>query len=174
MIVTLTVNGEERRVDVPPAATLVELLRERLGLSGTKVGCGHGECGACTVILDGEPVNSCLVFAAQCEGRSVVTIEGLERDGALSRIQEAFAEAGAVQCGYCTPGMIMSAHALLSSNPRPTRSEIEEAVSGNLCRCTGYVKIVDAIALAASRGGAEDESERMSSAGATDRASAEG
>jgi carbon-monoxide dehydrogenase small subunit len=129
----------------------VELLREHLGLTGTKVGCGHGECGACTVLLDGEPVNSCLVFAAQCEGRDVLTIEGLSKDGTLDRIQDAFVEAGAVQCGYCTPGMIMSAYALLASNPTPSRAEIEEAVSGNLCRCTGYVKIVDAVELAASK-----------------------
>jgi carbon-monoxide dehydrogenase small subunit len=151
MRVTLTVNGETRRADVPPAATLVELLRDHLGLTGTKVGCGHGECGACTVLLDGEPVNSCLVFAAQCERSEVLTVEGLSKDGRLSRIQNAFVEAGAVQCGYCTPGMIMSAYALLASNPSPSREEIEEAVSGNLCRCTGYVKIVDAVELAASR-----------------------
>jgi carbon-monoxide dehydrogenase small subunit len=151
MLVTLTVNGEPRQADVPSAVTLVELLREHLGLSGTKVGCGHGECGACTVILDGEPVNSCLVFAAQCNGREVTTIEGLRRDGALDPIQNAFVEAGAVQCGYCTPGMIMSAAALLASNATPTRDEIEEAISGNLCRCTGYVKIVDAVQLAAEQ-----------------------
>ena len=149
MLVGLTVNGEQREVDVPSAATLVELLREHLGLTGTKVGCGHGECGACTVLLDGEAVNSCLVFAAQCAGRKVTTIEALRKNGALDRIQNAFIEAGAVQCGFCTPGMIMSAAALLSSNPRPSRGEIEEAISGNLCRCTGYVKIVDAVQLAA-------------------------
>jgi carbon-monoxide dehydrogenase small subunit len=148
--VSLVVNGVRREADVPPAATLVELLREHLGLTGTKVGCGHGECGACTVLLDGEPVNSCLVFAAQCEGREVTTIEGLSRDGELDRIQRAFVETGAVQCGYCTPGMIVSAAALLAENPTPTREEVEEALSGNLCRCTGYVKIVDAV-LAASK-----------------------
>ncbi len=150
MLVNLTVNGEQREADVPSVAMLVELLREHLGLAGTKVGCGHGECGACTVLLDGEPVNSCLVFAAQCDGREVTTIEGLRKDGALDRIQNAFVDAGAVQCGFCTPGMIMSAAALLSSNPAPSRDEIEEAISGNLCRCTGYVKIVDAVQLAAS------------------------
>ena len=150
MLVNLTVNGEQREADVPSAAMLVELLREHLGLVGTKVGCGHGECGACTVLLDGEPVNSCLVFAAQCDGREVTTIEGLRKDGALDRIQNAFVDAGAVQCGFCTPGMIMSAAALLSSNPAPSRDEIEEAISGNLCRCTGYVKIVDAVQLASS------------------------
>jgi len=147
--VRLTVNGRERSADVESTETLLALLRERLGLTGTKEGCGRGECGACTVILDGEPVNSCLVFAAQCDGRDVLTIEGLGENGELDRIQRAFVEAGAVQCGYCTPGMIMSAHALLASKPHPTRDEIREAISGNLCRCTGYVKIVDAIERAA-------------------------
>ena len=151
MHIALTVNGEQREADVPSAATLVEMLREHLGLVGTKVGCGHGECGACTVLLDGEPVNSCLVFAAQCDGHEVTTIEGLRRNGALDRIQNAFVDAGAVQCGFCTPGMIMSAAALLSFNPEPSRDEIEEAISGNLCRCTGYVKIVDAVQLASAR-----------------------
>jgi len=152
--VALTVNGHARTADVTATTTLVELLREHLGLTGTKVGCGHGECGACTVILDGEPVNSCLVFAVQCQGREVLTIEGLPgadpgagsgTDEVRHPIQQAFVEAGAVQCGYCTPGMIMSAYALLGSNPAPSRPEIERAISGNLCRCTGYVKIVDAI-----------------------------
>jgi aerobic carbon-monoxide dehydrogenase small subunit len=151
LLVRLTVNGTERVADVPPSTTLVELLREGLGLKGTKVGCGRGECGACTVLLDGKPVNSCLVFAAQCEGRDVVTIEGLADGDAPSALQRAFVEAGAVQCGFCTPGMIMSAHALLSGERRPTREAIAEAISGNLCRCTGYVKIVDAIERAAYR-----------------------
>ena len=145
MEVRLTVNGIERVVDVPSVATLVELLREGLGLTGTKVGCGRGECGACTVLLDGRPVNSCLVLAAQCDGSDVVTIEGLGQSGVPDDLQRAFVEAGAVQCGFCTPGMVMSAHALLRENPHPTREEIAEAISGNLCRCTGYVKIVDAI-----------------------------
>lgn len=154
MEVALTVNGHSRSADVTATTTLVELLREHHGLTGTKVGCGHGECGACTVILDGEPVNSCLVFAVQCQGREVLTIEGLtdaDPDGGSGTdevrhpIQEAFVEVGAVQCGYCTPGMVMSAYALLASNPDPSRSQIERAISGNLCRCTGYVKIVDAI-----------------------------
>ncbi len=149
MEIRLEVNGVKRVADVPSSASLVELLREGLGLHGTKVGCGRGECGACTVLLDGEPVNSCLVFAAQCEGRKVTTIEGLGDGDALDRIQRAFVEAGAVQCGFCTPGMIISAHALLRRNPNPSREEIEEAISGNLCRCTGYVKIVDAIESAA-------------------------
>jgi carbon-monoxide dehydrogenase small subunit len=143
--VELVVNDRTRSADVPSAATLAELLRDHLGLTGTKIGCGRGDCGACTVLVDGEPANACLVFAAQCEGREVTTIEGLAHSGRLSRLQEAFVDAGAVQCGFCTPGMVMSAHALLSSNPQPTREEAAEAVSGNLCRCTGYVKIVDAI-----------------------------
>jgi carbon-monoxide dehydrogenase small subunit len=143
--VTLTVNGASRTAEVDPTTTLVEMLRGPLGLTGTKVGCGRGECGACTVILDGRPVNSCIVFAAQCGGRDVLTIEGLAANGSLHRIQEAFVEAGAVQCGYCTPGMIMSAYALLRENPRPTREEIRQAIAGNLCRCTGYVKIVEAV-----------------------------
>ena len=145
MEVRLRVNGEERVSDVPSGATLVELLREGLGLTGTKVGCGRGECGACTVLLDGAPVNSCLVFAAQCDGREVTTIEALSAGGELDPLQRAFTERGAVQCGFCTPGMIMSARALLDENQSPTRVDIEEALSGNLCRCTGYVKIVDAV-----------------------------
>jgi carbon-monoxide dehydrogenase small subunit len=147
--VTLNVNGSPRSADVEPAASLLELLRTGLGLTGTKQGCGNGECGACTVLLDGEPVNACLVFAAQCEDREVLTIEGLSESGELDRIQRAFADAGAVQCGFCTPGMIMSGKALLMKNPRPTRAEIATAISGNLCRCTGYVKIIDALELAA-------------------------
>lgn len=145
MIVALTVNGDERCAEVGSTTTLVELLRESLGLTGTKVGCGRGECGSCTVLLDGRPVNSCIVFAAQCQGRDVLTIEGLAREGGLDRIQRAFIDAGAVQCGFCTPGVILSAHALLRENPRPTREEIRDAIAGNLCRCTGYVKIVEAI-----------------------------
>lgn len=156
MRVTLTVNGSIRSADVHPAASLLELIRTGLGLTGTKQGCGNGECGACTVLLDGEPVNSCLVFAAQCEGRSVLTIEGLSESGELDGIQRAFADAGAVQCGFCTPGMIMSGKALLMRNPRPTREEIAVAISGNLCRCTGYVKIVDALEQAAEQGTTEE------------------
>ncbi|MCD4690187.1 (2Fe-2S)-binding protein [bacterium] len=150
--VTLTVNGSTRSADVDSASSLLELLRTGLGLTGTKRGCGNGECGACTVLLDGEPVNACLVFAAQCGGRDVLTIEGLSESGELDRIQSAFAENGAVQCGFCTPGMIMSGKALLSKNADPTREEISEAISGNLCRCTGYVKIVDALEAVAKEG----------------------
>lgn len=145
MNVTLTVNGASRTAEVEATTTLVEMLRGPLGLTGTKVGCGRGECGACTVILDGRPVNSCIVFAAQCDGRDVLTIEGLSENGELHRIQRAFVEAGAVQCGYCTPGMVMSAYALLRDNPHPDREEIRRAIAGNLCRCTGYVKIVEAV-----------------------------
>jgi carbon-monoxide dehydrogenase small subunit len=145
MDVTLRVNGKEHTVGVRSDATLVEVLRENLRLTGTKIGCGRGECGACTVLLDGKPVNSCIVFAAQCDGRDVTTIEALSATGELDMIQKAFVEAGAVQCGYCTPGVVMSAKALLASNPRPSREEVAEAISGNLCRCTGYVKIVDAV-----------------------------
>jgi len=142
---TLTVNGAARTAEVGPTTTLVELLRGPLGLTGTKVGCGRGECGACTALLDGRPVNSCIVFAAQCEGRNVLTIEGLSEAGELHRIQRAFVETGAVQCGFCTPGMIMSAYALLRDKARPSREEIVEAIAGNLCRCTGYAKIVEAV-----------------------------
>jgi carbon-monoxide dehydrogenase small subunit len=168
MKINLTVNGRRTTVETRPDATLVEALRDGLGLTGTKVGCGHGECGACTVLLDGEPVNSCLVFAAQCEGRDVVTIEGLAESGDLDRIRDAFVEAGAVQCGYCTPGMAVSIHALLLSNPRPTREEIVEAISGNLCRCTGYVKIIEAASKAADRApaGAPRDTERAREGGA--------
>ena len=142
---TLTINGEERAFEVRPKTLLVELLREHGGLTGTKRGCDTVSCGACTVLLDGKPVNSCIVFAAQCGGRDVLTIEGLSAGGELHRIQQAFVETGAVQCGYCTPGMVMSAYALLRDNPRPSREEIVQAIAGNLCRCTGYVKIVEAV-----------------------------
>ncbi|MBC7081949.1 MAG: (2Fe-2S)-binding protein [Firmicutes bacterium] len=145
------VNGRTVRAEVPATRTLLEFLREDLGLTGTKEGCGKGECGACTVLVDGKPVNSCLMLAYQADGKQVVTIEGLERDGSLHPIQEAFVTEGAVQCGFCTPGMIMSAKALLDANPSPTRDEIRQAISGNLCRCTGYAKIIRAIEVAAAR-----------------------
>ena len=140
-----TLNGEATSVEVEDSCTLLRLLRRHLALMGTKEGCGKGECGACTVLLDGEPVNSCLVLAAEVEGRDVRTIEGEARDGVLSPLQQAFIDNGAIQCGFCTAGMIMSARALLMRNPDPTRDEVVEAICGNLCRCTGYVPIVEAI-----------------------------
>jgi carbon-monoxide dehydrogenase small subunit len=142
---TMKLNGEEVTVQVKPSATLVEVLRDQLELNGTKVACGEGECGACTVLLDGVPVNSCLVPAIKAQGREVMTVEGLAPLGELHPLQKAFVEHGAVQCGYCTPGMLMSAKALLDHNPNPTEDEVRIAISGNLCRCTGYVKIVEAI-----------------------------
>ncbi|AKX94783.1 nicotinate dehydrogenase small FeS subunit [Moorella thermoacetica] len=147
----LKVNGREYQVEAPADITLLELLREYLGLTGTKEGCGKGECGACTVLLDGQAVNSCLIPAAKAEGAEVLTIEGLASpDGKLHPLQEAFITEGAVQCGFCTPGMILSAKALLDSNPRPGREEIKMALSGNLYRCTGYAKIIAAVEKAAA------------------------
>jgi len=146
-----TLNGRPCRIDAPAHFTVLDLLRDGLSLTGTKDGCGEGVCGACTVLLDGRPIRACLVLAAHVAGRSVVTIEGIEGDR-LDPLQDAFARLGAVQCGFCTPGMILSARALLDDTPRPSADEIREALAGNLCRCTGYVKIVDAV-LAAARGG---------------------
>jgi aerobic carbon-monoxide dehydrogenase small subunit len=148
-IIQLTVNGEPVEAAVEPNQTLLQLLREDLGLTGTKHGCGLGDCGACTVILDGMPVNSCLVLAVQAAGREVLTIEGLAENGKLHPIQQAFVDKGAIQCGFCTPGMILSAKALLDANPKPTELEVRTAISGNLCRCTGYQKIVEAVQEAA-------------------------
>jgi len=150
-LVTVTVNGRRREVAVAPTRSLLAMLREDLGLRGTKQGCNEGDCGACTVLLDGVPVNSCLVLALEVEGREVATIEGLAPGPRLHPIQEAFVAVGAVQCGFCTPGMVLTAKALLDRNPHPTRAEVREALSGNLCRCTGYQKIVDAILVAADR-----------------------
>lgn len=147
--VSVFVNGERVEGEVPASRTLLEFLREDLGLTGTKEGCGKGECGACTVLLDGAPVNSCLVLAYQADGRSVTTIEGLPQGSSLHPIQEAFVTEGAVQCGFCTPGMILVAKALLDTNPAPSREEIRRGISGNLCRCTGYAKIIKAIEVAA-------------------------
>jgi len=146
--VTILLNGTERTAQVKSNLTLLEMLRDELGFMGTKVGCETGDCGACTVLIDGEPINSCLVLAAEVDGRSITTIEGLERDGKLDDVQEAFIKHGAVQCGYCTPGMILAGRALLDRNPNPSEEEVREAISGNLCRCTGYVNIVKAIMLA--------------------------
>lgn len=141
----LTVNGETREVLFAPYKTLLEVLREELGLTGTKHGCELGECGACAVLVDGEPQLSCLTLALECEGRAVETIEGLARGPELHPLQAAFADFGGSQCGYCTPGVIMTAKALLERNPSPTRDEIREATAGNLCRCTGYQQIVEAV-----------------------------
>lgn len=141
----LTVNGDEYHLFVDVRRTLLEVIRDEIGLTGTKNGCGAGECGACTVLLAGEPVNSCLVLAHEADGQDVLTIEGLARGDALHPIQEAFVEQGAIQCGFCTPGMVMSTKALLDRKPEPTREEIIHGLKGNLCRCTGYVKIIDAV-----------------------------
>jgi carbon-monoxide dehydrogenase small subunit len=152
MRVTTTVNGTEHAVDdVWPGESLLFLLRERLGLPGSKNACEQGECGSCTVYLDGEPVCSCLVAAGQAIGREVVTVEGLASGADLHPVQRAFVDAGAVQCGFCTPGLVVAAHDLLQHNPAPSDLEIREALAGNLCRCTGYEKILDAVRLAAER-----------------------
>ena len=145
----LTVNNERHTITTFPKRTLLDLLRDDLGLTGVKSGCEVGECGTCTVIMNGEPVNSCLVLVGQANGCTIQTIEGLENDGVLHPLQLAFLEKGAVQCGYCTPGMIMAAKSLLDSNPKPSHDEIKEALAGNLCRCTGYTKIIEAVVAAA-------------------------
>lgn len=145
------VNGKDVSVEVEPGDLLADVLRDKLGLIGTKISCGEGECGACTALVDGLTVTSCIYPALKAQGREVITIEGLAEDGKLHPIQQAFIDATAPQCGYCIPGMIMSAKALLDENPNPTREEIKEGISGNLCRCTGYYQIVEAIELAAQR-----------------------
>jgi carbon-monoxide dehydrogenase small subunit len=145
----LTVNGERRELEVEPGRTLLQVLREELGLTGARRGCEENFCGACTVLLDGQAVHSCSVLALQARGREVTTIEGLAQDGRLHPLQEAFIEQGAIQCGYCTPGMILSALALLAQNPRPSEEEVKAGLAGNLCRCTGYVKIIRAVLSAA-------------------------
>ncbi len=155
LAVTMTVNGEHRRLMVEPRRTLADALREECGLTGTHLGCEHGVCGACTVLVDGEAVRSCLLFAVQLEGCEVTTIEGLSpTDGSLSPIQEAFRDCHGLQCGFCTPGFIVSVTALLRDNPHPTGEEIREGLSGNLCRCTGYQGIIEAVGLASERLGA--------------------
>ncbi|MFQ5578743.1 MAG: (2Fe-2S)-binding protein [Anaerolineae bacterium] len=146
---TLTVNGEPERVTVPSHMTLLQMLRETLALTGVKNGCAAGECGACTVLLNGEPVNSCLVLAVECDGASITTVEGLAHDGRLDPVQAALMEAGGVQCGFCTPGVLISARALLNRTPHPTDFEIRDALTGNLCRCTGYTRIIEGVKQAA-------------------------
>jgi len=152
MKIEFSLNGTAVSIEAPARISLLTLLREHLGLTGTKEGCGIGECGACTVLLDGCPVNSCLVLAPQASGRNVTTIEGVRApDGGPNDLQQAFIDFGAVQCGFCIPGMVLSAEALLQANPHPTRKEIRIAIAGNLCRCTGYQQIVDAIQATATR-----------------------
>lgn len=150
-LITLTVNGDEYTVVVKANAMLANVLRNDLNLTGTKKGCELGDCGSCTVLLDGQPVNSCITLALEADGREITTVEGVAAHGELDKVQEAFLDNSAVQCGYCTPGMILSAKALLTRNPSPTEQEIREAISGNLCRCTGYVNIVKAIQAASGQ-----------------------
>jgi carbon-monoxide dehydrogenase small subunit len=151
----LTVNGALYELNVQPWETLLEVIRDKLGLTGTKEGCGLGECGACTVIMEGKTVNSCLVLAVEADGKQITTIEGLADGDKLHPLQEAFIETGGLQCGFCTPGMIMSAKALLDKNPHPSEEEIRRGIAGNLCRCTGYTKIIESISSAARKMGAK-------------------
>jgi len=151
MNLVLKVNGTVYEVDIPPTARLLDVLRDTLGLTGTKEGCGEGECGACTVIVGGKAVNSCVMLAVQARGKEVVTVEGLAADGELDDLQQKFVEHGAVQCGFCTPGMLMSAKALLMRNPLPSEQDIRVALAGNLCRCTGYSAIVSAVRAASGQ-----------------------
>ena len=155
-LIQMTVNGERQELAVEPWRTLLDVLRDDLGLTGVKKGCDRGDCGACTVLLDGRPVTSCMMLAVQAADHAIVTIEGLAdlTHGPLHPLQQAFVEHGAIQCGFCTPGMILAAAALLEENPHPSAEEVREAIAGNLCRCTGYVKIVDAVLAAAESGGA--------------------
>lgn len=153
--VNFFVNDEPVELYVDANKTMLRVLREELALTGTKEGCGAGECGACTVIVDGKPINACLVLAPELDGMHITTVEGLAKDGQLTNVQQAFVDLAALQCGFCTPGFIMSATALLQENPDPTREEIVDAISGNLCRCTGYARIIEAIELAARKGGGQ-------------------
>ena len=149
--ITLRINGEEHALRVAPSRTLLDVLRGELALTGTKNACNQGVCGACTVLIDGLPMNACLLLAANITGRDIISVEGLGEGGKLSVMQQAFVDAGAIQCGFCMSGMIVTATALLADNPTPTRGEIRSALSGNLCRCSGYVRVVDAVQLAAER-----------------------
>lgn len=155
-LINLKINGESYQLNVKPNLLLLDLLRNDIGLTGTKRGCDTGECGACTVLIEGKPVNSCLVLAVEADGKNILTIEGLTKNGKPHPLQEAFIEEGAVQCGFCTPGMILSAKALLDTNPNPKEEEIKKAIAGNLCRCTGYIKIIKAIISAAKKMKRED------------------
>ena len=151
-VIEVEVNGKKRFAQVPARLSLVDWLRDELRLTGTHVGCEHGVCGACSVMLDGEPVRACLMYAVQAHGHRVTTVEGLARpDGGLSVLQDSFCEAHGLQCGYCTPGMLIAAQALLDASPEPTEAQIRDAIGGTLCRCTGYQQIVDAVRLAATR-----------------------
>lgn len=151
--ITLTVNGMPEEVYVEEHWTLLEVLRDQLGLTGAKDGCSAGECGSCTVLIDGKTQLACLTLAIECVGQSITTIEGLTRNGEMIPLQRAFVEHGAIQCGFCTPGMILSAHALLEKTPQPSEEQIKKALSGNLCRCTGYVKILEAVQATAKNSG---------------------
>ncbi len=153
--ITIIVNGSTYKLTIKNKETLLEVLREKLNLTGTKEGCGTGDCGACTVIMDGETVNSCLVLAVEADGKEITTVEGLFSAHGMHSIQKAFVEKGAIQCGFCTPGMVIASKALLDKNPSPSEKEIRKAISGNLCRCTGYTKIIEAVTTAAgeSKGG---------------------
>ena len=154
--VSLSVNGDSYDIAIPPWRTLLEVLRENLGLTGTKKSCLEGQCGACTVLVDGNPVNSCLLLAVEAQGKEITTIEGLARGRALHPLQKAFAERGAIQCGFCSPGMTLAAKALLDRNPNPCEDDIRRAISGHLCRCTGYFQIIDAIRAAAAEMAGKD------------------
>jgi len=150
-LITLRINGQEYRVEVEPDELLVDVIRDRLWLTGTKKGCGTGDCGACTVLMDGRPVASCLVLAAAAAGKSIETVEGMAQDERLHPLQQAFIDYGAVQCGYCTPGLLIMGRYILEHNPRPTEAEVRAGIAGNLCRCTGYTKVVQALLAAAER-----------------------
>ena len=149
--ITLKINGEIYKLRVKPNTLLLDVIRDEIGLTGTKKGCDTGECGACTILLEGKPVNSCLLLAIEADGKDLLTVEGLAKNGQLHPVQVAFVEEGAVQCGFCTPGMLLSAKALLDKNPNPTEEEIKMAIAGNLCRCTGYTKIIKAVNSAAKK-----------------------
>lgn len=149
--ISFCLNGEQKSIETYPNKRLIDMLREDFKMTSVKEGCSEGECGACTILVDNKAVTSCIMFAAQVDDCEVITLEGLSENGELSKLQEAFVQSGAVQCGFCTPGMILSAKALLTENPNPSRDEIKRAISGNLCRCTGYVKILDAVELAAKK-----------------------